>query len=238
MIILHENMQEEAENTANVLKQIYGLESKLMNENLDRLFKELVIPEFNGYSPGNWNIINYANSLGKAVLILTPRDLYADNKSKEDDWVFGSMWTPESLKREQCVGIVSSARMKRDDNQASSEIQVPKPLYLKRLATTGVHEIGHDVVNSPHLKQAALVNAQTGYSLPLGPHCDDNGCVMYEIIDIKTPSKEDSYLLLGDEKRFDAGLDELIARMHPNWLCDRCRQHIVIDDKYQREILT
>lgn len=233
MIILHENMQEEAQETASALKQAYGLESKLVNENLDKLFDGIAIPEFNGYHPLSWGIIDYAASLGKAVLILTPRDLYADNKSKEDDWVFGSMCTSKDLERDQCLGIVSSARMKRNDNQASNEIIVPKSLYLRRISATGVHEIGHDVVKAPHLKQAKLVNAKTGYELPLGLHCNDNGCIMYEIIDIKAPPREESYLLLGDEKKFDAGLDEVIARMHPDWLCGRCKQSILIDNKYQ-----
>ena len=226
-------MQEESEETARALKEVYGLESKLIDGNLKGLLP--AIPEFNGYAPLSWKLIETVGSFGDAVLILTPRDLYADNKSKEDDWVFGSAYNGNELGKELGVSIVSNARMKRKDNQPSWIIEVPKPLYLKRISTTGVHEMGHDVVKSAHLKEAKLVNAKTRYELPLGPHCDDNRCVMYEIIDITAPLKEESYLLLGDEKRFDAGLDETIARMHPNWLCQRCKQSVVIDGKYDAD---
>ena len=231
MIILHENMQEEAENTANSIKEVYGLESELVDGNLDGLFPE--IPEFSGYNPMSWDLIDFANHLGHAVLILTPRDLYADNKNQEDDWVFGSAYHLNEPEKNLAVSVVSSARMKRFDNHASNDLLVPKSLYFKRISSTGVHEIGHDVVKSPHLKPAKLVNAVTGYELPLGLHCDDNKCIMYEIIDIKSPPKEESYLVLGDEKRFDAGLDDVIERMHPDWLCGRCKSSVVIDDKYE-----
>lgn len=231
LTILHEALQEEAQEVEKALKEVYGLKSKLINKNLEGLFP--VIPEFNGYFPLGWHGIDFASSFGNAVLILTPRDLYGDNKSKEDDWVFGGAYHGNELGKDLCVSIISNARMKRYNSQPSEIIEVPKPLYFKRICTTAVHEIGHDVVKASHLKQAKLVNAKTGYEFELGPHCDDNKCVMYEIIDINSPPKEQSYLLLGEEKKYDAGLDETIKRMYPTWLCEKCKASVKIDNKYE-----
>jgi predicted Zn-dependent protease len=109
----------------------------------------------------------------KKVLVLTHRDIYANNSSKNDDWIFG-----------YCSGnltLASTARMKRFDSQPSSVLEVPEELYFRRLETLAIHEIGHGVVRAPHLQLATWVNAQSGGELWLGMHCTDNTCVMYEV---------------------------------------------------------
>ena len=162
---------------------------------------------------------------GKALLVLTPRDIYAGTISKNDDWILGY--------HTGNLSVVSTARIKRKDNQPSDNLEIPLDLYLKRLNIMNIHEIGHGAVEGRHFKQAKWVNIQTGHELDLGPHCTDNTCVMYEIVDIMAPPKSEGHMLLGDEKKFDAGLDDVIARLNPRWLCDKCCSSIRIDEKYK-----
>ena len=44
---------------------------------------------------------------------------------------------------------------------------------------------------------------------------------------------EEGHLRLGTEKRFDAGVDEVLQKLRPNYLCDNCRASVKIDDKYR-----
>ena len=231
MIILHENMQAEAEKVAAAVKDAYGIESKLVCEDLEQHL--VPIPQFEGYHPLSRTLIQHAGELGKAVLILTGKDLFANEESKDDDWVFGVRYDGKQIGVDVDISVASSARMKRNDNQPSKTIEIPMDSYLRRVCTTSVHELGHSFVKGDHLKPAKVVNAKTGYTFSLGPHCPDNKCVMYEIIDIKTPSADDSYLLLGDEPKFDAGLDETIGRMYIDWFCDACRKSIIVDPRFR-----
>lgn len=222
MIIIHENLPKEAARIAERLKELYGFSSQLIDRNLDEAF--FLIPEFNGFLPAKGLMALLKEHENKKVLVLTPRDLYADAVSKEDDWVFGG-----------CFGdlmITSTARMKCHDNKPSEVLQVPEELYMKRLGITAVHEIGHDVVHAAHYQEASWVNVKIGYTLPLGPHCTDNSCVMYQVVDIRAPPADEGHMLLGTEKRYDAGLDNVIERLYSSWFCDRCRTAIKIDDKY------
>jgi predicted Zn-dependent protease len=232
MLILHEDMPSEARGVAEAVEKAYGIPSTIIAKHLDNVF--IPIEKFHGYFPFSFSMLRFCESMakGKYTMILTPRDLYAGDESQDDDWVLGGTCSGKSNGIDSHVGIVSGARMKREDSKPSSNLTVPLEKYSKRLQTTAVHEIGHDVVRSPHLVEAKLVNSRSGHELELGKHCTDNKCLMYEVIDIKTPKPEDSYLLLGNEKRFDAGLDEAIARMYPDFFCKRCRDSLVIDDKY------
>lgn len=226
MILVHEKLPEEAAKIAEALKEVYGIDSKVLEKDLEVVL--IPIPKFDGYE---WQPHNFRRKLdilnGKAILAVTSRDLYAEDESKDDDWVFGS-FSPMAN-----ISIVSTARMKRVDSEPSKTLEVPEELYLKRLLTLAIHEIGHDIVQALHFQAAYYVNARTGHELRLGPHCTDPRCVMYEIIDIKAPNPEDEYMLLGDEKRFDAGLDDVIERMHPDWFCDKCKASIDVDEKYR-----
>lgn len=226
MILVHENLPEEAAKIAEALKEVYGINSEVLEKDFEGVFKP--IPEFDGYlcSLRNFRkILSIPN--GKAILAVTPRDLYAEDESKDDDWVFGSCLPIAN------ISIASTARMKREDSEPSKTLEIPKELYYKRLLTLAIHEIGHDVVQAGHFQPVYYVNARTGHDLRLGPHCTDPRCAMYEIIDIKAPNPEDEYMLLGDEKRFDAGLDDVIERMHPDWFCDRCKGSIIVNGKYK-----
>jgi hypothetical protein len=222
MIIVHEDLTKEAERIAQRFRRIYGFDSKLINRDLT--------PAFVGIFNGFWDsseqlkklLREYAN---KKILVITPKDIYANNVSQKDDWLFG-----------YCSGdltLVSTARMKRFDNKPSVTLEVPEEQYMKRLEALAVHEIGHDVVKAHHFQQASWVNGQTGYELHLGPHCTDNTCVMYEIVDITAPSREEGHMQLGTEKKYDAGLDDVLGRLGPNWFCDKCKSSIEIDGSYK-----
>jgi len=221
MIIIHENLPNEAKSTAEVIKQVYGLDSKIIGEDLGNQFAP--IPEFNGYRY-SYLLELQASFQGKALLVLTPRDIYVGD-SKNDDWIFG--YNTGNL------SVVSTARIKRWDSQPSDVIGVPLDLYLKRLSVMDIHEIGHDVVSGNHFQPAKWVNIQSGHELDLGPHCTDNTCAMYEIVDIKSPTKSEGHMLLGQDKKFDAGLDDVIARLSPRWFCDKCYSSISIDERYK-----
>lgn len=225
MIILHENLGYEASKIAEAIKKVYGINSEIKDVNLDGVFKP--IPEFDGYWHSSKNITDTTddNFKGKAILLITDRNLYFGNKSKEDDWIFG-----------YCSGnlsVISVARMKRPDSRPSNILKIPTNLYLKRITALALHEIGHDVVKAKHFKPAIWVNAITGHTLHLGQHCTDNNCVMYEIVDIKAPPKEEGYMQLGNEKHYDAGLDDVLERINPDWFCQRCLASIHIDDRYR-----
>ena len=226
MKLIHENLLIEAFEIAQALKKVYGIDSEIIEKDFKGVFKPL--PEFDGYLCDLRNFrekLNIPN--GKAVFAMTSRDLYAEDESKDDDWVFGSCLRIEN------ISIASTARLKRFNSEPSGTLKVPYKLYLKRLLTLAIHEIGHDVVQAEHFQPAYYVNAETGHELRLGPHCTDPGCVMYEIIDIRAPKPEVEYMLLGKEKRFDAGLDDVIERMHPDWFCDKCKTSVVVDERYK-----
>lgn len=224
MIIVHESLTKEAERIAHRFREVYGFDSNLVEMDLTSAFTP--VTRFEGFWHFNENIEKFLVEYGgKAVQVLTPRDIYVNDASQNDDWIFG-----------YCLGkltVCSTARMKRGDNKPSATLEVSEELYLKRLEILAVHEIGHDVVTAPHFKMATWVNSQTGHELGLGPHCTDNTCVMYEVVDIKAPLREEGYMRLGAQKKYDAGLDDVLGRMNPKWFCDICRPSIKIGKSYR-----
>lgn len=224
MIIVHENLIKEASRIAERLRDVYGFDSKLVDRDLTLAFTQ--IPEFDGFAESSQQLREFLSDYGdKKVLIITPKDIYADKVSQDDDWVFG-FWSWN-------ITLASTARMKRLDNKPSSTLEIPEEQYMKRLELLAIHEIGHDVVRGPHFQTAKWVNDKTGHELWLGPHCTDNKCVMYEVVDIRAPPKEEGHMRLGDEKRYDAGLDDVLGRLYPGWFCDRCKPLIKIDEGYR-----
>ncbi len=231
MLIVHENMPEEAANVAQAVKSTYGIDSVIELIGLEETFTP--IPKFKGYWHSSIRVAGALREFttesgketGKAILLLTHRDLYLGDDNQEDNWIFGY--------NTGNISVVSGARMKREDNVPSDELHVSRDLYLSRLKVLGVHEIGHDVINRERMQIATWVNAKTGYELNLGPHCTDNTCVMYEVVDIKAPPQTDGYMRLGTEKRFDASLDDLIRRLRPDYLCTDCRDSVKIGASYE-----
>jgi len=225
MILLHEDMHLEAEKIALAIKDFFGLDTSIINKSLDGAFQPIL--EFDGFWYSSRGLDKAVRKYaGKAVIVVTPRDLYINDQNKEDDWIFGYYHND--------LTVVAAARMKRPDNKPSKDIQVPFDLYIKRLSALAVHEIGHDVVKAPHFQPATWVNASTGYKLGLGRHCTDNSCIMYEVVDIRSPPPAEGYMLLGTEKKFDAGLDDVLERLNPTWFCDRCAKSIVLEEKHKK----
>ena len=94
-------------------------------------------------------------------------------------------------------------------------------------------KLATELLQAKHYKMAAWVSKRTNVPLVLGDHCTDNACVMYEIVDINAPPKEEGYMLLGDEEKYDAGLDDVLTRIYSQWFCRKCLDAIVIDEKYK-----
>ncbi len=225
MIIIHESLPEEAAIIAKAFKQVFGLKSRLVEYDIEEAFE--YIPEFDGYFIFNKPLPEKLCSRFRAyqkALLLTPRDIYVNSKSKEDDWAFAC----------QAVNLtmVSTSRIKRSDNKPSQKLEIPLELYAKRLTALAIHEVGHEVVKAGH-EEMYWVNAKTGYELLLGDHCRDNRCVMYAVVDLKSPPVEEGYLKIGDEKRYDAGLDDLIERLNPDFFCGKCKSEIKITKGYK-----
>lgn len=223
MILLHEHMTEEAESLKKLIEDLFEFPVLLVDDDLDQLF--IPIPQFDGYhyTP---EIDLLFQRFGNAIaMILTPRDIYGGAKSKDDEWVFGANAGQFS--------VLATARLMGPDSKPRTSLCIARDLYQRRLSLMTIHELGHDLIKAPHHKNAAWVNVQNGVAMPLGPHCDNNTCAMYEVVDVTTPPREEGYLLLGDERFYDAGMDELLDRLRTDWFCPACKSHIVISDAYR-----
>ncbi len=83
MLILHENLDSEAEIVAKTLKDVYHIPVNVSSKNLEGL----LVPNFNlnGYSGQSLEKLKekYPEVNEKAALILTPRDLYWEDNENE-----------------------------------------------------------------------------------------------------------------------------------------------------------
>jgi hypothetical protein len=218
MRIVHEGLNE-AYYVSSVLREVFGFQNSIEEANLRDAFEP--IPEFGGFYDSSKLL---ARKLGpEPTLVLTPRDIYANDENQDDDWVFGYS--------EGKLCVVSTARLKGSDSKPRNSVEIPIPDYLKRLGVMSIHEVGHDVIRGKHFEQAVWFNEKTGYKLKLGPHCTDNACAMYEVVDVKSPEKSEGYMILGNERKYDAYLDDLVKRLHPRWLCEMCKSSISFDKK-------
>lgn len=213
MIILHDNLPIESIRISNTLTNVYGFENEIIDIKLSKFF----IPIEHGF------LFDFSRKFryNKNVLVVTQRDLYADDKS-EENWVFGT--TDEN------IAIVSTTRLKRNDGKKSNRLCVNKEKYLRRLEYIAVHEIGHSVVKSNKFEETTCVNAETGNALECGPHCPNNNCAMYLSIDIESSDKE--YTIVGGIRKYDAGIDYILDRIQDNWLCDSCQGHVKLGKRY------
>ncbi|MBM3247309.1 hypothetical protein FJZ17_02095 [Candidatus Pacearchaeota archaeon] len=213
MLILHENLQLEAQRIRERFLGLFGFESELIQADLTPGFKP--IPQFNGFYISERELARLSGSNKGRVIVLTSKDLYLDDKNKEEDWIFGYC-SPRII-------LVSTARMRKPQESQSKKHEVAREAYLKRVETIAVHEIGHSLVDPSHFLPTRWVNARTGYQLDLGEHCPEESCVMHQVVDVTSPKKGEGYLLVGDKKAYNAGLDELIRRLKRDPFCKRCR---------------
>ncbi len=215
MIIVHENLEREALSVARTLEEAFGVNARVIPSSLENVFLEF--PEVGGYHTSDHRVIGFlrdVEGIGQKeyAMILTLRDIFSGNQ-KEDDWIIACV-----LGR---FSVVSTARL---------NAEAPE-LYLARINHMAVHEVGHNAVRAGHFLTAYWVNSETGHQQSLGPHCDDNRCVMYEVVDLKAPKPEEGYLLLGNERRYDAGLDDMLARRYPDWFCSPCRESLALPEE-------
>jgi predicted Zn-dependent protease len=228
MLILYEILDKEARQIAKTLGDVYNIPVELQKADLSTWFRPL--PKFNGYWDSGKTIATKVNSTfpNTAVMILTNRDLYYGSHSADDEWIFGYCMGP--------IQVLSNARMKGKDSRPTQDLMISQSKYMKRFITMAVHELGHDVVSDKHMKKAYWVNAKDNKKYLLGEHCLDNKCVMYEVVDIITPLPSAGHLLIGKNKKFDAGLDEHITRIYDDWFCDDCKKSIVITPEYKNNV--
>lgn len=220
---------------AGELEKLFSLPVRVVNGNLESIAKST--PSRSGiFIPRQKELEEIFPDVATIpTIVLTERDLFdIDPECEQPSWLYGDV--------NGNVQTTSTRRIRTWDGSPSEEIEVPEDFYLKRILSTVIHEMGHDIVKGKHFKEALSVNAKTGEEYPLGPHCDDPRCVMYEVIAIRSPDPEDSYMILReelpdgsvrDEKRFDAGNDDQLERMHEDWFCKRCREAIEIGDNYR-----
>jgi hypothetical protein len=225
MILLHEEMPEEAAHLKDLVEHVFGIPVLVRSDNLDRFFVPL--PKVQGYFYLPRRQLLLQHFPATAVLVLTPRDLYGGDRSKDDEWVFGAN------AYSAYHSAVATARLMGPDNAPRTSLAIDASLYLRRLSLLTIHELAHDLVKAPHFQNAFWVNVRNGTSMELGNHCVDHSCAMYEIVDITAPPKDEGYLKLGNDCFYDAGLDEHLQRLHDDWFCQQCRDHIVIVDEYR-----
>jgi predicted Zn-dependent protease len=235
MIIVHENLPREAHSVANAAMEVYGFASEITGWDFSNEFRRT--PKFDAYFESHLPSLRKAFP-SREVLALTGRDIYSDPRQtildgdqeprdlEDDDWIFG-------YSNNNHRGVVATARLGGRTSSPAQTIEVSVEQYLRRVDVMAVHEIGHSIVRAAHFQEATWVNVRGKRESSLGEHCTDNSCAMYEVVDLRAPDREEGYVQLAGEKRFDAGLDDLIERMDPNaYLCKLCRRSLQIDERY------
>jgi hypothetical protein len=214
MLLLHDQMPLEAAAAAEAIRRAFGFPVCVREAGITEILPS--IPAFRGRLAEPLMLLKLPGVTRPGCVGLIRADLFMNDKSIDDDWAFGA-------EQGGCV-LASGARMGSD------------LLRARRLAAIVVHEICHAVVpeSGAHLKPAKWVNVANGYELPLGPHCTDQRCAMYEVADLIAPPPDEGHILLGNEVRRDTGLDELLDRIHETWLCDRCRESIKAADYWTK----
>jgi hypothetical protein len=225
MILLHEQMPDDAAHLKHLIEQVFEIPVVVLSDDLDRFFVPLA--KVNGYFYVPKKQLLLQEFAMGAVALLTPRDLYVGDQSKDDEWVFGA-----NTNGAYHIAV-STARLMGPDNAPRTSLAIDRELYLRRLSLLTIHELAHDLVKGSHLQNAFWVNARNGTSIELGHHCLDHSCVLYEVVDVTAPPKDEGYLQLGSDCFYDAGLDEHLGRLRHDWFCPQCRDHIEIVHEYR-----
>ncbi|MFA5993277.1 MAG: hypothetical protein WC796_06230 [Candidatus Pacearchaeota archaeon] len=222
MIILHEDMSiaaKEAQDIAQQLESVYGFDSQLVSANLRDFLPWISDTEILSTSLKLRDRLK-ADYPKREVLVLTPIDILEGRNTKtidrNEDWLFG--YSIGNL------SMISTARLQGN-------------LWRLKLLTVG--EIGWGVIDPKHQRahyqEASYVDAKTDSVTELGPHCTNNHCAMYPVVDICSPRRNIGFLQLGNKKRYDAGLDDLLERIIDNddWLCPDCRSAVKVSNAYR-----
>ena len=221
-------MEREAKYASEVIKSVYTLDAKIILDELESLW--IQIDNTGKYCACLSTIYPYIQDKysNQCILLLSNRDFISINDWPDidlGDWLFGFS-APEKN-----IAVVSGLRLKGNTSDIRTESEISEELYKRRFQFIVVHELGHIVIEQSHYKEALWKDVITGKALPLGDHCDNNACAMYQTIDVKTPDPRDEYLILRKdnkgENKYDSGLDDVLDRMQKagyNWLCSRCNR--------------
>ena len=217
--VLHHSLPDEAEIASRCISRVFGRPVETQENDTDRFFEKVEGTACAGYSYGRaWEILGKEHP-DEIVLVLTERDLVDASRPEDPEaWLFGCTRLQHS--------VLSLARLRTVDGRPASPRADPTR-YAARVAVMAAHEIGHVVLrDARHYWPAyCVVVKRRDDPDSLGDHCDDNTCVMYEVIDIPTPPPEESYLELQGHAspiRTDAGLDAHVDRMGTPRLCAQC----------------
>ena len=88
MIIAHENQEYESNVIAEAIKEVYELESKIINSNFDNEFKPTSQNDKFNTSSYNLRVRLDKEFMNKSVMVITQRDIYASS-NLEDGWWLG-----------------------------------------------------------------------------------------------------------------------------------------------------
>lgn len=219
--VLHHSLPDEAEVARRHISRVLGSPVEIQEQDTDGFFGEVHGAACAGYSYGRaWEILAKERP-NETVLVLTTRDLVDASRPEDPEaWLFGCTVLTHS--------VLSVARLRTVDGRPTSARADPTR-YAGRVAVMAVHEVGHVVFRGARHYWPAFCVVVKRRDDPdsLGDHCDDNTCVMYEVIDIRTPPVGESYLELRGNAlpiRTDAGLDEHMERMGVPHLCARCAE--------------
>jgi predicted Zn-dependent protease len=221
VLLIHQSLPQEAEVARRSICEVLGVPVVIEEQDTDRFLDEVHGAACAGHSCNRaWEVLAKERA-NETVLVLTSHDIM--DAARWDDpeaWYFGGthLTQPHS--------VLSVARLRTGDGRPASPPADPER-YASRVAVMAVHEVGHVAFrDAPHYFPAyCVVASRRDDPDSLGTHCDDNTCVMYEVIDIPTPPPDDSYLELRGHAspiRTDAGLDDHIARMGAPRICSRC----------------
>lgn len=221
IIMIHQYLGNEAHKISESFKDLFNPEIEFREQSLEVFFEGKSC--LGGYLVDGFVIDGIRKEFinpDDIIFIIISNDIYL-KACLQDNWVFGG-----SLCK---VAIISTARIKGDTSEPSANLSVPENIYYDRLVHLAVHELGHCILEKPpdYYLESYWVNAKNeSECLPLREHCIDNQCVMYQMIDLKAPPPDKEYLKLGECKKYDAGLDDSIARKYPKFFCQRCWQEI------------
>lgn len=225
MMLLHEFLPDEAAVVKSAIESTLRLPVRPVECDLSEYFVPIPGREAFESRPNLQTLL--ARFDGVAVQLLTRRDIHDPELGPDVAWLFGASLGPWS--------IVSVSRLFEPGAIASGRRNIE--LVHKRLQVLALHEIGHDLVKGAHLVDATWVDARTCERASLGRHCADARCVMYAVIDLKAPSTQIEYLLVGDRIASDAGLDDLVQRLHEAWYCERCIQSMSVSPDYAKVVM-
>jgi hypothetical protein len=215
MLIIHEALEKEARHVYECMQSAYGLAPAIKLGGFSSLFSKVPIVDLYVLRKDlKKELVEHTTK--EAAILLTEREL----------WVDANTWTLGCSQED--VSILSVRRLRRHDDAPSLIQYEDDGTYLSRIGFLAVHLVGHHAIKGDHLKETYWVDAKTGEKSPLGPHCRDSTCAMYETLTVPYTPEEAGWIEIGGEKMHDVGIDTIVKNLWNDWFCDSCRKAIKI----------